>query len=31
MTVFRHFPTRHWAKTWSTHSLERLNAEIKRR
>lgn len=31
ITAFRHFPTQHWQKIWSTNSLERLNAEIKRR
>ena len=31
VTAFRHFPTNHWQKVWSTNSLERLNAEIKRR
>ena len=31
LTAFRHFPTNHWQKIWSTNSLERLNAEIKRR
>lgn len=31
ITAFRHFPTNHWQKIWSTNSLERLNAEIKRR
>ena len=31
ITNFRHFPTNHWQKIWSTNSLERLNAEIKRR
>ena len=31
ITGFRHFPTNHWQKIWSTNSLERLNAEIKRR
>ncbi len=31
VTAFRHFPTNHWQKIWSTNSLERLNAEIKRR
>ena len=31
LTAFRHFPANHWQKIWSTNSLERLNAEIKRR
>ena len=31
ITAFRHFPVSHWQKIWSTNSLERLNAEIKRR
>jgi len=31
VTAFRHFPNAHWQKLWSTNSLERLNAEIKRR
>jgi putative transposase len=31
VTAFRHFPANHWQKIWSTNSLERLNAEIKRR
>lgn len=31
ITAFRHFPSNHWQKIWSTNSLERLNAEIKRR
>ena len=31
LSAFRHFPTNHWQKIWSTNSLERLNAEIKRR
>ena len=31
VTAFRHFPSNHWQKIWSTNSLERLNAEIKRR
>jgi transposase-like protein len=31
VTAFRDFPTNHWQKIWSTNSLERLNAEIKRR
>jgi transposase-like protein len=31
ITAFRHFPTNHWQKIWSSNSLERLNAEIKRR
>lgn len=31
VTAFRHFPVNHWQKIWSTNSLERLNAEIKRR
>ena len=31
VTAFRYFPTNHWQKIWSTNSLERLNAEIKRR
>ena len=31
ITAFRPFPTNHWQKIWSTNSLERLNAEIKRR
>ena len=31
LAAFRHFPVNHWQKIWSTNSLERLNAEIKRR
>jgi len=31
ITAFRHFPANHWQKIWSTNSLERLSAEIKRR
>lgn len=31
VTAFRYFPVSHWQKIWSTNSLERLNAEIKRR
>jgi putative transposase len=31
ITTFRRFPTNHWQKIWSMNSLERLNAEIKRR
>ena len=31
LTAFRHFPTNHWQKIWSTNSLERLNAVVKRR
>ena len=31
ITAVRHFPPNHWQKIWSTNSLERLNAEIKRR
>lgn len=31
ITAFRHFPVSHWQKIWSSNSLERLNAEIKRR
>ena len=31
LTAFRHFPTNHWQKIWSTNSLERLNVEIMRR
>ena len=31
ITAFPHFPVAHWQKIWSTNSLERLNAEIKRR
>ena len=31
LTAFRHFPPNHRQKIWSTNSLERLNAEIKRR
>ena len=31
VTAFGHFPVAHWQKIWSTNSLERLNAEIKRR
>ena len=31
LSAFRHFPTNHWQKIWSTNSLERRNAEIKRR
>ena len=30
-TAFRHFPTSHWQKIWSTNSLERLNAVVMRR
>ena len=26
--AFRHFPTQHWRKIWSTNPLERLNKEI---
>jgi transposase-like protein len=29
--AFRHFPTQHWRKIWSTNPLERVNKEIKRR
>jgi len=29
--AIRLFPTEHWRKIWSTHPLERLNKEIKRR
>ena len=29
--VFAAFPRAHWTKIWSTNSIERLNAEIKRR
>ena len=29
--AFRHFPSQHWKKAWSTNLLERLNEEIKRR
>ncbi|MHB1088186.1 MAG: IS256 family transposase [Acidimicrobiales bacterium] len=31
ITAFRHFPTNHWQKIWSTNSLERLNAVVMRR
>lgn len=31
VTAFRYTPANHWQKIWSTSSLERLNAEIKRR
>ena len=31
VTAFRHFPTSHWKKIWSTNPLERVNKEIKRR
>jgi transposase-like protein len=31
ITAFRHFPTSHWKKIWSTNPLERVNKEIKRR
>ena len=31
LTAFRHFSTNHWQKIWSTNSLERLNAVVKRR
>lgn len=31
VTAFRHFPTAHWKKIWSTNPLERVNKEIKRR
>ena len=31
LTAFRHFPTNHWQKIWSTNSLERLNAVVMRR
>jgi transposase-like protein len=29
--AFTAFPKAHWAKTWSTNPLERINKEIKRR
>ena len=29
--AFAAFPRAHWTKIWSTNSIERLNAEIKRR
>jgi putative transposase len=29
--AFASFPRQHWTKLWSTNSIERLNAEIKRR
>jgi putative transposase len=29
--AFAAFPRAHWTKFWSTNSIERLNAEIKRR
>jgi putative transposase len=29
--AFTAFPPAHWAKTWSTNPLERVNKEIKRR
>ena len=29
--AFRHFPSQHWKKIWSTNLLERVNEEIKRR
>ena len=29
--AFRHFPSQHWKKVWSTNLLERVNEEIKRR
>ena len=29
--AFTSFPRGHWAKTWSTNPLERINREIKRR
>lgn len=29
--AFASFPRAHWTKIWSTNSIERLNAEIKRR
>jgi putative transposase len=29
--AFTAFPRPHWAKTWSTNPLERVNKEIKRR
>jgi putative transposase len=31
LTAFADFPEAHWKKLWSTHPLERLNKEIKRR
>lgn len=31
VAAFRHFPTNHCQKIWSTNSHERLNAEIKQR
>jgi putative transposase len=31
LPTFRHFTVSHWQKIWSSNSLERLNAEIKRR
>lgn len=31
VTAFRHFPTSHWKKIWSTNPLERVDKEIKRR
>ena len=31
LMAFRHFPTNHWQKIWSTNSRERLNAVVVRR
>ena len=31
VTAFGGFPVSHWRKIWSTHPLERVNKEIKRR
>ena len=31
LTAFADFPHAHWAKTWSTNPIERLNKELKRR
>ena len=31
LCAFASFPAPHWSKIWSTNSIERLNAEIKRR
>jgi putative transposase len=31
LLAFTTFPAPHWTKIWSTHPLERLNKEVKRR
>ena len=31
LCAFAAFPRAHWTKIWSTNSIERVNAEIKRR